>query len=177
LWLIFIDKNMKIIITEWIFNDLVNKILGKSDQQKSSTGKQKYDGSTLSVSANIWPFLREWEGDPKNRKNGVKEPKYKAYKDAVGVWTIGYGHTLNVKPTDRLKSKKEADDLLVQDVRENANYVTFNSGIGNLRKSQLIQALKKGDDKKAAELLKTYNTVGLSGVSKRREGELKLFQS
>ena len=209
------------------FSDIYDKIFNKYSkyqlkqkpvQQKTSkvnptttvkpivpTGKQKYDGSTLSVSANIWPFLREWEGDPKNRKDGIKEPKYKAYKDAVGVWTIGYGHTLNVKPTDVLKSKKEADDLLVLDVRENANYIrkilsdwkskkipgymitqgqfdalvslSFKSGIGNLRKSQLIQALKKGDDKKAAELLKTYNTVGLSGVSKRREGELKLFQS
>ena len=200
---------MKIIISEGMFTDIINQIYGKylpkQNQQKTSTGKQKSDGSVMSVSANIWPFLREWEGDPKNRKNEVKEPKYKAYKDAVGVWTIGYGHTQNVKPTDVLKSKKEADDLLVLDVRENANYIrkilsdwkskkipghmitqgqfdalvslSFNSGIGNLRKSQLIKALKIGDDKKAEELLKTYNTIGLSGVSKRREGELKLFQS
>ena len=118
---------MKIIISEGMFTDIINQIYGKylpkQNQQKTSTGKQKSDGSVMSVSANIWPFLREWEGDPKNRKNGVKEPKYKAYKDAVGVWTIGYGHTQNVKPTDVLKSKKEADDLLVLDVRENANYI------------------------------------------------------
>jgi len=104
-----------------------------------------------------------------------------------------------------LKSKKEADDLLVLDVRENANYIrkiltdwkakkilgymvtqgqfdalvslSFNSGIGNVRKSQFLQELKKGNDVKAGELLKTYDTVGLSGVSKRREAELKLFQS
>jgi hypothetical protein len=37
----------------------------KKISQPSSTGKQKLDGSTLSVSGKIWPFLREWEGDPK----------------------------------------------------------------------------------------------------------------
>ena len=41
----------------------------------------------------------------------------------MGVVTIGDGHTQNVKPTDVLKNKKEADDLLVLDVRENANYI------------------------------------------------------
>jgi lysozyme len=177
----------------------------KKINQPSSTGKQKLDGSTLSVSGNIWPFLREWEGDPKNRVGGVKEPKYQAYKDSVGVVTIGYGHTQNVKPTDVLKSKKEADDLLVKDVRENANYIrkilkswkdkklpgymvtqgqfdalvslSFNSGIGNVRKSAFIQELKNGNDKKAAELIKTYNTIGTQGVSNRRKAEIDLFNS
>ena len=177
----------------------------KKINQPSSTGKQKLDGSTLSVSGKIWPFLREWEGDPKNRVGGVKEPKYKAYKDSVGVVTIGYGHTQNVKPTDVLKNKKEADDLLVLDVRENANYIrkilkswkdkknpgymvtqgqfdalvslSFNSGIGNVRKSVFLQELKKGNDKKAAELIKTYNTIGTQGVSNRRQAEIDLFNS
>jgi len=65
---------------EGMFRDVYDKLFNKYQikqkpkQQKTTvvtqtttvapvpTGKQKYDGSTLSVSANIWPFLREWEG-------------------------------------------------------------------------------------------------------------------
>ena len=38
-----------------------------------------------------------------------------AYKDAVGVWTIGYGHTTNVRQGDKI-TQAEADALLVKDI-------------------------------------------------------------
>ena len=39
-----------------------------------------------------------------------------AYKDAVGVWTIGYGHTRGVHPGDRI-TQWYADDLLAEDLK------------------------------------------------------------
>lgn len=40
----------------------------------------------------------------------------KAYKDPIGIWTIGYGHTAGVKPTDVI-TEKAACRLLENDLR------------------------------------------------------------
>lgn len=40
----------------------------------------------------------------------------KAYKDPIGIWTIGYGHTADVKPTDVI-TEKAACRLLENDLR------------------------------------------------------------
>ena len=45
-------------------------------------------------------------------KEGFKE---KAYKDQGGIWTIGYGHTGNVKPGDTV-TKEQAEQTLRNDV-------------------------------------------------------------
>jgi GH24 family phage-related lysozyme (muramidase) len=55
--------------------------------------------------------------------------------------------------------------------------LSFNSGIGNVRKSAFLKELKKGNDKKAAELIRTYNTIGTQGVTNRRQAEIDLFNS
>ena len=57
----------------------------------------------------------------------------KAYQDAVGVWTIGYGHTNGVKP-NQVISLAEADKFLKQDIKyvENA----LNSHSFNLQQNQ-----------------------------------------
>lgn len=39
----------------------------------------------------------------------------KAYKCPAGVWTIGYGHTLNVKQGDKI-TEPEAEELLKRDI-------------------------------------------------------------
>jgi len=57
--------------------------------------------------------------------------KLHAYKDGGGVWTIGYGHTGNVKSDDRI-TERQASDLLSKDVvwAEDAvwsNYAPVNS--------------------------------------------------
>ncbi len=41
--------------------------------------------------------------------------RLQAYQDAAGVWTIGYGHTYNVREGDRI-SQWYADDLLKEDI-------------------------------------------------------------
>ncbi|MDN5850655.1 MAG: lysozyme, partial [Nitrococcus sp.] len=53
-----------------------------------------------------YDLIREFEG-----------LRLHAYTDAVGVWTIGYGHTANVEPGSVIDSS-EADALLRMDVRE-----------------------------------------------------------
>lgn len=45
-----------------------------------------------------------------------------AYRDAAGVWTIGYGHTANVKSGQRV-SISEAEELLRQDLQPVEQYV------------------------------------------------------
>jgi lysozyme len=45
-----------------------------------------------------------------------------AYQDTGGVWTIGYGHTRNVKRGDRI-TQVQAESLLREDLKEFENYV------------------------------------------------------
>ena len=41
----------------------------------------------------------------------------KAYQDTAGVWTIGYGHTKNVKPNDMV-TLEQADKFLLEDLKD-----------------------------------------------------------
>lgn len=95
----------------------------------------------------------------------------KAYLDSGGVWTIGYGHTGNVKPGDTitepeakrlfandLKSKERAVNGLVkvpitQNMFDALVDIAFNAGQGNLAKSGIIQRLNAGDYKGAQYLI------------------------
>jgi len=120
----------------------------------------------------------------------------KAYKDAVGVWTIGYGHTSGVTPK-MVITKDEATELLkadlyhfeqvVENIATACNYVfnqnefdalvsfTFNCGGSNLKK--LVANGSRTKEQIAASLLK-YNKAGgavLRGLTRRREAEQKLF--
>lgn|SRR5574341_287072 len=63
----------------------------------------------MKTNANGLALIRQWEGC-----------KLTAYKDVVGVWTVGFGHTSMAGPpkvTPGLKlTQAEADDLLVMDL-------------------------------------------------------------
>lgn len=82
-----------------------------------------------------------------------------AYLCPAGVWTIGYGHTAGVHPGQTM-TKKEAEDVLRQDLAESATDVerlitvpltgnqfsalvsfAFNVGAGNLQSSTLRRKL------------------------------------
>ncbi len=45
-----------------------------------------------------------------------------AYQDAVGVWTIGYGHTKGVSEGDIISSA-QAEALLLKELKEYEDYV------------------------------------------------------
>ena len=47
---------------------------------------------------------------------------FTAYQDAVGVWTIGYGHTKDVKQGDKI-NQDEAENLLEEEMTEYEGYI------------------------------------------------------
>lgn len=83
----------------------------------------------------------------------------KAYKCPADKWTIGYGHTLNVKSTDVI-TKEQGEYFLRQDVehaekevnKHNLNInqnqfdalvsFVFNLGVGNFSRSTLLRRIK-----------------------------------
>lgn len=122
--------------------------------------------------------------------------RQKAYLDAVGVPTIGFGHTKGVKMGQSI-TYAQAVDYLREDVEDAENAVdrlvkaplsqnqfdalvsfTFNLGQGNLGKSTLLKKLNAGDYKGAADEFLKWNKAGgrtLHGLVRRREAERKMF--
>lgn len=125
--------------------------------------------------------------------------RLEAYLCPAGKWTIGYGHTQDVKPGDRLASREAAAELLKKDLEKYAGYVNeflekgtisfplnqnmfdaltsfcYNCGKGNLRK------LVSGRDAvTVGQKMLLYNKGGgkvLAGLVRRRQEESALFMS
>jgi GH24 family phage-related lysozyme (muramidase) len=130
-------------------------------------------------------LLREFEG-----------LRLTAYQDAVGIWTIGFGHTKTVRPGMRI-SIEQAEALLREDLAGFERCVeravdarlnqcefdalvswAFNVGCGAVAKSTLVRKLNAGDRNGAADELLRWNKAGgksLAGLSRRRRAERKLF--
>lgn len=124
--------------------------------------------------------------------------RYRAYQDAVGVWTIGYGHTSTARPGMTI-SPTQAEELLRQDVERFEAAVerlvrvpltqsefdalvsfTFNVGEGALRSSTLLRLLHAGSIQAAADQFLRWTHAGgreLAGLVRRREAERALFLS
>lgn len=122
--------------------------------------------------------------------------RLKAYTDSGGVWTIGYGHTLDVSPGDKI-TQEQAETFLTNDlirfeegvskvitIPVNENQFSalvsfaFNLGLGNLVKSHLLSYLNDGQYENAAkEFPKWSNAGGMKseGLLRRREAEQTLF--
>jgi lysozyme len=122
----------------------------------------------------------------------------KAYQDSGGVWTIGYGHTKNVKPGDKI-TKEKAFDFLIEDMNEAARQVNhlnlklnqnqftalvdlvYNFGIGHFIDSQLYKLIQKDPDLFCIK--QTFLATGirdakgnvLQGLIKRRTREAELY--
>jgi lysozyme len=126
--------------------------------------------------------------------------KLKAYQDAVGIWTIGYGHTGPNVHDGLTITQKQADDILAQDVGRFASGVAanvrvsltqsefdalvsfaFNVGLGAFKTSTLLRLLNDNADRNvvASQFLR-WNKAGdkvLEGLTKRRNAEKALFLS
>jgi lysozyme len=124
--------------------------------------------------------------------------RLKAYPDADGVWTIGYGHTKGVHE-GMVITQEEAENLLKQDLETFetgvANLVkvpldqhqfdalvsfSYNLGLGNLAGSTLLHKLNDKDYQgAAAEFGKWVHARHqvLPGLVARRQAEEKMFLS
>ena len=124
--------------------------------------------------------------------------RLKAYKCPRGVWTIGYGHTNNVRPDDVI-TQDEAEELFKQDVKVFENAInrlikvklnqnqfdalvsfTFNLGYGDrgLGGSTLLRLLNNSDYIGASKQFSRWVYSGdrvLEGLIKRRNEEKELF--
>ena len=120
----------------------------------------------------------------------------KAYKCPADKWTIGYGHTLNVKSTDVI-TLDEAESFLRQDVefaekevnRHNLNInqnqfdalvsFVFNLGVGNFARSTLLRKIKSNaNDPTIRKEFERWVYAGgkvLNGLVRRRKEEADLY--
>lgn len=120
-----------------------------------------------------------------------------AYRDSVGVWTIGYGHTRGVRQGQTI-TQDEAEALLLDDLDLAAAQVrgmvtvpltqgqfdalcdfVFNLGAGRLRDSTLLRLLNQGRYGEAAVQFKFWVMAGgkpLPGLVTRRAAERALFE-
>lgn len=119
-----------------------------------------------------------------------------AYLCPAGVWTIGYGHTKDVKEGDKI-NKEEADYLLQEEMIEYESYINdfvevplnqnqfdalcswvYNLGPTNLKNSTMLRVLNEEKYADVPQEIKRWNKAGgevLDGLIKRREAEAKMF--
>jgi lysozyme len=130
---------------------------------------------------------------------GFEQCRLTAYQDAVGVWTIGWGHTGPEVCAGLVWTQAQADTALSND-EHNAVYMVnnlvqviltqhefdalvdfvFNVGGGNFRTSTLLTKLNAGDYAGAAnEFQKWDHAAGrvLAGLLKRRTEEQNEFNT
>lgn len=126
----------------------------------------------------------------------------KAYKDPVGIWTIGYGHTAAAGPpapkAGMVITDKMAESLLIKDLVKYENAVKsavkvpmnenqfgalvslcYNIGPGNFAKSTLVRKLNAGDISGATTQFDVWVNAGgkkLAGLVRRRDAEQALFR-
>ena len=148
---------------------------------------QSSDSAFMSISETGISLIKKWEGFRAN-----------AYRDPVGIWTIGYGHIKGVKPGQYI-SEPDALKLLREEVKAyeaavhnlvsvplNQNQYDaltsfcYNVGKGALKHSTLLELLNREDYRAAADqFLRWVKGAGrtLPGLVSRRQEERGLFLS
>lgn len=150
-------------------------------------------GSEMHISDEGINIIKHFEGCPTDEDGNCV-----AYQDAVGVWTIGFGHIKDVQEGDKW-SKEKADFMLWRELEdEYESYINdyvhvplvqcqfdalcswvYNLGPANLKKSTLLKVLNNGEYDKVGEQIKRWNKAGgkvLQGLVRRREAEALLFE-
>ncbi len=177
---------------------IVDGIVGKQTWQAA------FDNSTILSPRPVDPItnapggLRTINSAGLNLIKDFEGLRLSSYRDAVGVWTIGYGHTRTAGPGQRI-TNEQATALLRQDVatfekavsqavrvpitnNQFAALVSFayNVGSGALNSSTLLRRLNAGDVSGAADEFLRWNRAGgqvLAGLTRRRVAERDLFLS
>jgi len=123
--------------------------------------------------------------------------RLEAYLCPASVWTIGYGHTLDVREGDII-DQEAAEALLIEDLEEFEGYVTslveielkqhqfdalvawtFNLGPANLKESTMLNRINFGPLSDVPFQLQRWNRAGgqvLDGLVKRRAAEAALWE-
>ena len=124
-----------------------------------------------------------------------------SYLDAVGVWTIGWGHTGQVdgQPlmADMTITREKADALLYLDLKRFEDCVqtsvarnatqdqfdamvsfAYNVGCGAFKKSTLLKMFNASDDRAASQFARWNRGGGrvLKGLTRRRAVEAAMFR-
>lgn len=138
----------------------------------------------------------------KTSKNGIElikkyeGCKFDAYLCPANVWTIGYGHTKNVKANDKI-TQEIAEQLLINDLGWTEKAINtyclqvltqnqfdalvsfvFNIGTVAFRASTLLKRINTNQMDLAALEFQRWNKAGgkvLVGLTKRRRDEKALF--
>ncbi|NCC99985.1 MAG: lysozyme [Bacteroidia bacterium] len=119
-----------------------------------------------------------------------------AYKDSVGIWTIGYGHTSGVKQGDTCTAD-QAESYFKSDLRTAENAINtmgveltqnqfdalvsfvFNLGVGNFKSSTLYKKIKANpNDPTISDEFSKWKYAGgkeLTGLLNRRNAESGLY--
>ena len=121
-----------------------------------------------------------------------------AYRDAGGVWTIGYGHTGVEVHEGLIWTPEQAEEALRMDIAGPVGFVNrvvkqpleqrqfdalvdfcFNCGAGNLERSELLRKVNAGDMRGAAAQFGLWvhdaNGATLPGLVARRRAEVEMF--
>lgn len=116
----------------------------------------------------------------------------RAYRCPAGIWTIGYGHTANVTPTQVISAEK-ADEFLRQDLMKheknvmkynniyhwNQNefdaMVSFSFNLGSIDKLTTRGTRTKAELPEKMLLYNKANGRVLNGLVSRRQAERELF--
>lgn len=143
-----------------------------------------------SINAAGLALIQQWEGK-----------RLVAYKDPVGIWTIGYGHTdaagpprvtpgltlteaeaLGILKRDLGQYERAVEAAVTVDLTDNqfAALVSFcfNVGPANFAKSTLLKKLNAGDAASVPRELMKWNKAGgkaLPGLTNRRAAEAGLW--
>ena len=141
----------------------------------------------MKLSDNGIKFIQDFEG-----------LKLNAYRDIVGVLTIGFGHTGADVIEGMTITKDRANELFNQDI---ANFVAgvnsmvksctqgefdamvsfaYNLGLKSLKTSTLLRKFNEGDIDGAANEFTKWNRAGgkeVAGLTRRRLAERALFLS
>ena len=120
-----------------------------------------------------------------------------AYKCPAGIWTIGYGHTKNVKAGDTW-TQEQADKALEQDIETYRKAVliacpslkhypnrlaacislAYNIGTGAFASSSVARYIRRGEYRAAADAFGMWIYAGkqkLPGLVTRRQREKEVF--
>ena len=154
-------------------------------QRKLKSVKMEHGENNMQISAEGLSLIKKFEGC-----------ELEAYLCPAGVWTIGYGHTKDVKEGDKI-NKEEAEYLLQEEMIEYEGYVNdyvevpleqhmydalvsfcYNLGGGSLKKSTLLKVLNEGKYEEVPAQIRRWNKSNgqvLEGLVRRREAEAIMF--